>query len=89
MIKYSKQVLDRLEMLFAETDFKLRFEKGNFKGGYCVLHDTKVIVINKFFSLEGKINSLIDILKTIEIDQSRLSERNKKFLAELLNSTSH
>jgi len=67
----------------AETDFILRYEKGNFKSGYCILRDTHVAIVNKYYSLEGKINCLIDIVKSIEIDISRLSEKNRKLFFEL------
>ncbi|MFT5772974.1 MAG: hypothetical protein ACI9ZX_002378, partial [Algoriphagus sp.] len=40
-IKYTKHFLDKLENLFTETDFMLRYEKGNFKSGYCVLNESK------------------------------------------------
>ena len=67
----------------AETDYILRYEKGNFKSGYCILNDTKVAIINKYYSLEGKINCLIDIIKSIEIDPGTLNEKNQKLFTEL------
>lgn len=82
-IKYSKHFLNKLEDLFAETDYILRYERGNFKSGYCLLNDSKVAVINKFYSLDGKINCLVDILKEIEVNTEKLSPKNQKFYAEL------
>ena len=67
----------------AETDYILRYEKGNFKSGYCILRDTRVAIVNKYYTLEGKINCLIDIVRSIEIDPSKLSEKNRKLLHEL------
>jgi len=67
----------------AETDYILRYEKGNFKSGYCILLDTKVAIINKYYSLEGKINCLIDIVKSIDINSPSLSEKNQKLFIEL------
>ncbi len=67
----------------AETDYILRYEKGNFKSGYCIINESNVAVINKYYSLEGKINCLIDIIKIIEIDQGVLSDKNQKLLGEL------
>ena len=48
MIKYTNQFLVKLEDLIAESDYFLRYEKGNFKSGYCLLHDQKIIIVNKF-----------------------------------------
>ena len=82
-IRYTKQFLNKLEDVFAESDYVLRYEKGNFKSGYCLLKDTKIAIINKYYTTEGKINCLIDILKSIEIDKSSLSEKNTNLLTEL------
>ena len=67
----------------SETDYILRYEKGNFQSGYCILNENKIAIINKFFALEGKINSLVEIIRAIEIDTSKLSENNKKLYAEI------
>ncbi len=82
-IKYSKHYLHKLEDLMAETDYMLRYEKGNFKSGYCIIRETNVAVINKYYSLEGKVNCIIDIIKSITINNSLLSGKNQKLLREL------
>jgi len=82
-IKYSKHFLNKLEDLMAETDYILRYEKGNFKSGYCIINETRVAIVNKYYSQEGKINCLIDIIKSIEIDQSGLNKKNQKLFSEL------
>lgn len=82
-IKYSNQYLHKLEDLMAETNYTLRYERGNFKSGYCILNSDKVAVVNKYFSREGKINCLIDIIKSIEIDKEQLSEKNQSLYLEL------
>ena len=67
----------------AETDFVLRYERGNFKAGYCILNTKKVAIVNKYFSHEGKINCLLDIIKSIEINEDRLSDKNQSLLNSL------
>lgn len=78
MIKYTNQFLSKLEDLIAESDYNLRYEKGNFKSGFCVLKDQKIIIVNKFYPLEGKINALFDILRTVTFDTSRFTEKSQK-----------
>lgn len=85
-IKYTRQFLNKLEDIFAESDYILRYEKGNFKSGYCILNDSKIAIVNKYFPLEGKINCLLDILKQLKIDISRLSEKNRKIFLELFQT---
>ncbi len=82
-LKYTRHFLSRLEDLFAESDYMLRYEKGSFKAGYCLLKDIKVAVVNKYFPLEGKINCLYDILRSVNIDTSMLSQKNLALYQEL------
>jgi hypothetical protein len=65
-LKYNAALLKKLEDLFREGGYSVRFERGNFQNGYCVLEKRKVVVINKFHEMEAKINSLTEILLTIE-----------------------
>ena len=82
-VKYTNHYLHKLEDLMSETDYSLRYEKGNFKSGYCILNSDKVAVVNKYFSKEGKINCLVDIIKAIEIDETKLSDKNLSLYKEL------
>ena len=85
-IKYTNHFLHKLEDIMSETDYILRYEKGNFQSGYCILNESKVAVINKFFALEGKVNSLIEIIRAIKVDTARFSDQNKKLYAEITNN---
>ena len=88
VVKYTKNFLDKLENLFASSSYHLRYEKGNFKSGYCLLKETKVVIINKYFPLEGKINALIDILAELDFDPKEFKEKaNQDFLSELRQTT--
>lgn len=82
-IKYSKHFLNKLEDVFSESDYILRYEKGHFNSGYCIIKETKVAVINKFYSLEGKINCLLEILKAIEFNPEKVNPKNLKLYNEL------
>ena len=73
MFRYTPTTLNKLEQLFREGGFVIRYEKGNFKAGYCILLDKKVVVINKYFDTESRINSLLEIFSQIELDESKLS----------------
>ena len=84
-LKYTRHFLNKLEDLFGESDYMLRYEKGNFKAGYCVLKDMKVVVVNKYYALEGKVNCIYDILRSISIDESRLSEKNRQLYHDIRN----
>lgn len=80
MFRYTPATLQKLEHLYRECDYLVRYEKGTFKSGYCILQDKKVLVINKYFDTESRINSLLDILAQVDLDYSRLSEKSIEFL---------
>ncbi len=82
-MKYTPQFLSRIEDIFAESDYILRYEKGNFKTGWCVLKDNKIVVVNKFLPLEGRINSVVEILRTLPLSTEKMTDRSKKLYAEL------
>ena len=83
MIKYTNQFLAKLEDLIAESDYFLRYEKGSFKSGYCLLRDQKIMIINKLFTTEGKINVLLEILRNVALNTSKFTEKNLKLYEEL------
>ena len=82
-IKFSTNFLSKLEGILAESTYALRYEKGNFKSGYCILKTTKIVIVNKYFTTEGKISCLIDILNKLEIDTRILSEKNRKLISKI------
>lgn len=83
MIKYTTGFLTKLEDLILESDYTLRYEKGNFKSGYCLLKEQKIMIVNKFYTTEGKINALLDILKNIPLDTTKFTEKSKTLYEEL------
>lgn len=74
-LRYSKTTLDKLEQLFKEQLYTVRYEKGNFNSGYCLVEQKKMAVVNKFYDIEGRINILLDILFTISIDEALFSDK--------------
>ncbi len=86
-IKYTPAFLSKIEDIFAESSLFLRYEKGNFKSGYCILKEQRVIVVNKYLPIEGKINCLIEILKQIEINENLLGAKTKKLYEELIQES--
>lgn len=79
MIPYTRSSLEKIEALLTGEGYKIRYEKGSFRTGACVLQDSKIVVVNKFSDTEAKINSLILILQEMHVDTSRLDENQKEF----------
>ncbi len=86
MVSTTKHSLRKLETLAKELGYKVRYEKGNFQSGYCLVESQRVAIINRFFETEGRINVLLDILsqyrrKTDQVPE--LSEPSAKLWKEL------
>lgn len=74
MLKYTATNLKKLENLFKEIGYNIIYEKGQFNSGYCIVNDRKIIVVNKFYKKDARINCLLSILQKIEIDEKQLTE---------------
>ncbi|XZF16121.1 hypothetical protein ACTHGU_08280 [Chitinophagaceae bacterium MMS25-I14] len=81
--KYTPNTLKKLEQLFEEARYIIRYEKGNFNSGYCVLEERRVAVINRFLNVEGRINALLEILPSVKINEEELSGEMQKWYAQL------
>lgn len=79
MIAFTQHNLGKLEDLFAALDYRIRYEKGSFRTAACVLQNTRVIVVNKFSNIEVRIQSLIQLLRDMDVDISVLDEKKKEF----------
>ena len=82
-IKLTKQFQKKLELLLESQGYKIRFEKGNFKSGYCIIKNKKVVIINKYFTIEGKINALLEIINSINISEDKCLNDNLKTLNQI------
>lgn len=61
----SRYQLQKLVDKLREFDYTVRFEKGNFQTGYCILEDRKVIVVNKFHDIDARITHLRFLLSSL------------------------
>ena len=84
-IKLTKQFQKKLESILISQEYKVRYEKGNFKSGYCIINKNKIVIINKYFTVEGKINSLLEIISKIDIDEKKCSLDQIKLIEKIEN----
>ncbi|WP_343524216.1 hypothetical protein [Pedobacter sp.] len=79
----TNHTLEKLEALLFALGYKVRYEKGNFKTGSCLLEHNKIIVVNKFSNLEGKIAALVTLAKQTNADENLLEEKQRQFYQSL------
>ncbi len=83
MFKYNRNNLKKLETIFELSGFIIRYERGTFKSGYCMVENNNIIVINKFFDVEGRINTLLEIEQLITIQEDNLDEKSMEFYQKI------
>ena len=83
-MKYTQTTQDKIETVIEEAGYIVRYERGSFQSGFCILEDRKVVVLNKFLQLEGRINTLIDLIPQLKIDVDALTPESKKLFADIM-----
>jgi hypothetical protein len=83
-MKYTQSTLDKIEKILEEAEYVLRYERGNFQSGYCILEERKVVVLNKFLQIEGRINTLIDIIPQLRFQPDLFTPETIKIYEEVL-----
>ncbi|HXB91074.1 MAG TPA: hypothetical protein VNU72_02245 [Puia sp.] len=82
-MKFTQTTLDKLERILDEAEYIVRYERGNFQSGYCILEQRKVVVLNRFLQMEGRISTLIDIIPQLRIVPQALSPEIRKVYDEV------
>lgn len=82
-MRIAKSTQDKLKGLLETQGWEVRYEKGNFQGGYCIVHQQQTIIVNKFHPLESKINTLASILRDLEINEKTLTPDQLKLIKKL------
>ena len=82
-MKFNEQTLQRLEAILTQTDYVVRYERGNFQSGWCLLEAKKVVVLNKFLDVEGRINTLLELIPQININYDRLTIESQRLFDEV------
>jgi hypothetical protein len=85
-MKVSPQLLKKAEDLLQHCGLKVRYEKGTFQSGYCIIHQSKVVVVNKFLPAEGQFNALLEIFNQLNIPLEDIPEADRKWIEPLKQS---
>jgi hypothetical protein len=85
-MKFTQATLDKIERVLDEVGYIVRYERGNFQSGYCILEQRKVVVLNKFLPLEGRISALIDIIPQLKIPPDTLSSDVRRIYDDILSA---
>ena len=82
-MKFNEQTLQRLEAILTQNDYVVRYERGTFQSWWCLLEAKKVVVLNKFLDIEGRINTLLELIPQININYDRLTIESQRLFDEV------
>lgn len=87
MIKKKKQVdpeqkktLLELEEVIHRLGYKVRYEKGNFRGGHCIIKEDKLFVINSRFDIEKRISTIAKNLNQFDLEEIYLKPHIRELI---------
>ena len=83
-MKYTQATLNKIEQVLDDAGYIIRNERGTFQSGYCILEQKKVVVLNKFLQMEGRINTLVDIIPQLNIQVDELSSEARKTYTDIM-----
>jgi len=77
-----EEIIIELEGLAAQLSVKIRYEKGDFEGGYCVLKEEKVLLINKRLLPTRKAAILALALNEIGLDNVFIKPALREYIED-------
>jgi hypothetical protein len=83
MLTPTTHTLEKLETLLKSAGYKVRYEKGNFKTGACLLQSSRMIVVNKFSNIESKIQAVAELVRQLEIDVRNFDDKQLAFYQQI------
>jgi len=86
-MKITPSSATKLESILGQSGYVIRYERGTFQSGWCLLEARKIVVLNKFLDVEGRINTLIDIIPQLNIEFDKLTHESQKLYEEIINNS--
>lgn len=85
-IKFTTNLFKKLQDIIEKGGYKIRLEKGKFHSNQCVLEDKKLVVINQFLDIEGKVKAIMEMLPTLNLNKENVSKEELEYLSKLYRS---
>ncbi len=76
------ELLKALETIARAINVQVRFEKGDFKSGYCTIEKQNLVVIQKRDTLDKQLCVLAGFLGTFDLSQLYIAPALKEFIEQ-------
>jgi len=84
----NQELLPELESIASQLGIRLRYEKGDFEGGYCVLKSERIIVINKKLSPSMRLSVLARGISEIGLNNVYVKPAVRNFIEDEVSKAS-
>ena len=79
-----EETLSELEIVAHDMGVHIRYEKGDFDGGYCLLRDERIIVVNKKLNPNRKASVLSQAFGELGIENVYIKPAIRLFIEDEL-----
>jgi hypothetical protein len=86
-MKFTQASSDRLENILVESGYRVRYERGTFQSGWCLLENKRIVVLNKFLDTEGRINTLTELIPQLAIEFDKLTHESQKLYEGIVKNS--
>ncbi len=76
------ELIKELEELSRQLQIEIRYEKGDFDGGYCVLKNQKVLVVNKRLADARRASSLAQAIAEFGIETTFVKPSLRQYIED-------
>jgi hypothetical protein len=77
-----EELIEEFHLLAAQLGITIRYEKGDFEGGYCILKDRKLLLINRKLLPNRKASVLAAALREIGLDNVFLKPALREYIED-------
>ena len=83
MKKKAHEALKQLEHIVRQAGYTIRYEKGHFQSGWCRVKDRNIILINRFYPPEVRLQILLNIIDTLGLTSKITTTSDRDFIRSL------
>jgi hypothetical protein len=77
-----EDLIAELEEIARQLGVSVRYEKGDFDGGYCILREKKILVVNKKLMLHRKASALAVAMHEVGLEDLFLKPVVREFIED-------
>jgi hypothetical protein len=77
-----EDLIEELQNVAAQLNVSIRYERGDFEGGYCILRDQRLLLVNRRLTPSRKASVLVTALREIGLDDVYLKPALRAYIED-------